>query len=649
MMRRAETIHKRLRDQPVARSSPRAPSSISSSLGAAPPAVLSDDATGRNSAHQRLVPRLAYRGDVTVERVKGAQPPDRVGPDEKADGLFLHWTVVAPRTGLLRGLSLGELWAYREVVVALAVRQIRVRYTQTVLGVGGVPVQPLVGLVSVHPDLRPPRGAAERWLPVPALRSDWAGSLEQHRAAAVTMATTRLVADRDSDHEGLLPRVLAPLASTLRPLIGLGVGVVITAVTAGSGRRGSRPGRSQRLGAVPRGDQDGDGGGAVPLKIPSGLASRPRWPKTTSQPSAGARHRNLAPFPKPPVALDGAAKVSVVVTNHNYGRFLPDAVDSALGQRDADVEVVVVDDGSTDESREILRRYADRVQLVLQDNQGQAAAFNAGLAVARGQIVMFLDADDVLDAHAAAKVVAAFAVQPAAARVIFRLRAVDEWGRATGELRPPTDVSLPNGDVRARVLRFADDLAWPSTSGNAFAAWALRRVMPLPVDGDPVNADMWLHPLTPLFGVVTALEQPMGVYRIHAANRHHRDRLQSDTSAAILRRSLAAHAALDRVARELGHGPARPHSVTLAVHRLSSLCLGTPEAHPLRGDSRRRALGDGLRAALGRTDLRLARRAVLGGWFLVAAVAPAPAFRLLAEFLLLPERRPRVLRNLLRR
>jgi hypothetical protein len=267
---------------------------------------------------------------------------------------------------------------------------------------------------------------------------------------------------------------------------------------------------------------------------------------------------------------------------------------------------------------------------------------------ASGQVVIFLDADDVLEPHAAAAVVAAFAEQPAAARVIFRLRAIDEHGRPSGELRPPPDVPLPNGDVRRPVLEFADDLAWPATSGNAFAAWALARVMPLPI-GEAVGADMWLHPLVPLLGPVAALEEPLGGYRIHAMNRHHRARLRGDTSATIVRRSLAAHAVLDGLARELGYGPAHPRSAILAAHRLSSLCLGTRDEHPIRGDSRRRAVGDGLRATIGRTDLRPARRALLTAWFLAAALAPAPAFQVLAEALLLPERRPRVLRRLLRR
>ena len=88
--------------------------------------------------------------------------------------------------------------------------------------------------------------------------------------------------------------------------------------------------------------------------------------------------------------------VSVVVATFNHGRFVTDAIDSALGQTLAGVEVVVVDDGSTDATPTILARYGDRIRVVRQANRGLAAARNRGLAVARGTYIGFLDADDVV-------------------------------------------------------------------------------------------------------------------------------------------------------------------------------------------------------------------------------------------------------------
>src|SRR3954451_20463787 len=88
--------------------------------------------------------------------------------------------------------------------------------------------------------------------------------------------------------------------------------------------------------------------------------------------------------------------VSIVIDNYNYARFLPEAIESALAQTYPDTEVIVVDDGSTDDSREIIASYGSRVRPVLKTNGGQASAFNAGFAASRGDVVLFLDSDDTL-------------------------------------------------------------------------------------------------------------------------------------------------------------------------------------------------------------------------------------------------------------
>jgi glycosyltransferase involved in cell wall biosynthesis len=87
-------------------------------------------------------------------------------------------------------------------------------------------------------------------------------------------------------------------------------------------------------------------------------------------------------------------KVSVVIPNYNYGRFLGDAVESVLGQSVPPYEVIVVDDGSTDESLEVLSAFGERVKVVRQQNKGVGAARNAGIRISSGEFVALLDADD---------------------------------------------------------------------------------------------------------------------------------------------------------------------------------------------------------------------------------------------------------------
>lgn len=88
--------------------------------------------------------------------------------------------------------------------------------------------------------------------------------------------------------------------------------------------------------------------------------------------------------------------ITVIIPNYNSATFLREAIDSALVQQGVELEVVVVDDGSTDESRQVIESYGDRIKAIFQENQGACAARNAGLAIAGGEWVKFLDADDWL-------------------------------------------------------------------------------------------------------------------------------------------------------------------------------------------------------------------------------------------------------------
>ena len=88
-------------------------------------------------------------------------------------------------------------------------------------------------------------------------------------------------------------------------------------------------------------------------------------------------------------------RVSAIVTTHNYARFLPDALDSVLGQSYGNLEIVVVDDGSTDDTADVVRRYADQaVRYVVRPQGGAGPARNTGLAATSAPLVAFLDADD---------------------------------------------------------------------------------------------------------------------------------------------------------------------------------------------------------------------------------------------------------------
>ncbi len=141
--------------------------------------------------------------------------------------------------------------------------------------------------------------------------------------------------------------------------------------------------------------------------------------------------------------------VDIVIDNYNYGPSSRAAIESALAQTHEPVKVIVVDDGSSDGSRELLGDYADQVEVVLKENGGQASAINAGFEHCRGDVVIFLDADDLLDPGAAARVAAAFAADGALSKVQYRMDTIDAEGNSTGVLKPPSHLPMPSGDVRA--------------------------------------------------------------------------------------------------------------------------------------------------------------------------------------------------------
>jgi glycosyltransferase involved in cell wall biosynthesis len=169
--------------------------------------------------------------------------------------------------------------------------------------------------------------------------------------------------------------------------------------------------------------------------------------------------------------------VSIVINNYNYGRFVADAIGSALAQTYNDREVIVVDDGSQDDSREVISRFGSRIKRVFKSNGGQSSAFNAGFAESRGDVICFLDSDDVFLPNKVERVVDGLATSPQG----WCFHHV-QWSDATLNpiFTPPIPYSTGKYDFRSELLEGKCKFAPPATSGLAFTRDLLNRLMPIP-------------------------------------------------------------------------------------------------------------------------------------------------------------------------
>lgn len=217
--------------------------------------------------------------------------------------------------------------------------------------------------------------------------------------------------------------------------------------------------------------------------------------------------------------MSASLRASIVITNYNYGRFLRTSIDSALGQTYGNTEVVVVDDDSTDGSREIISSYGNRVKALLNRHGGQGAAFNAGFRASSGDVVCFLDADDVLLPSAINEAVVHFEDERVT-KVHWPLSGIDEQGNATGEMIP--ECALPEGNLREDLLaKGPGGYVWSPTSGNAWARWFLGRIFPMPEPEYVTCADTYLSLWAPLLGSIKAIGSVQALYREHGNNNRY--------------------------------------------------------------------------------------------------------------------------------
>lgn len=247
--------------------------------------------------------------------------------------------------------------------------------------------------------------------------------------------------------------------------------------------------------------------------------------------------------------------VSIIINNYNYGSFLREAIDSALNQTYSPTEVIVVDDGSTDISREIISSYGNRIISVLKNNGGQASSLNQGFEVSQGKIIFFLDSDDMFKQDKIEKIVSLMSKENLVdTATIFHnsFEAIDSQGcLVEKKVDIPSDIfrvkgsksihpdlklffkisatdSFFNGELSKvctseQVYQFASRYRYIPYVGMPTSSISVSRSMgkklfPLPTSDPKISADDLIVKAASLIGSVYSINLILTQYRLHGNN-----------------------------------------------------------------------------------------------------------------------------------
>ncbi|MET4456748.1 glycosyltransferase [Bradyrhizobium sp. RT3b] len=323
--------------------------------------------------------------------------------------------------------------------------------------------------------------------------------------------------------------------------------------------------------------------------------------------------------------------ISVIITNYNYARYVGKTIESVLCQTRLPDEIIVIDDGSTDNSRQVIERYQGRITAVFQPNEGMNPVKNRGYARSSGDLVMFLDSDDIIYPTAIEAVERAFG--PGIAKVQFELDIIDSDGVYLGRRFCGYSRRLSVEDTK-RQFEQTGTYIWPVTSGNVYARSFLQQVMPLT---PAVGHDGDLCTIAPLYGGIATIIEPHGAYRVHSLNISRVDdagriNVVPDFASRIRFRkqefaTLRAHA--KRLGKTLPEGDLLDQELVFINYRLMARKIG----HEDSGDEKRLVLDLWLKgilaAAGGSFGIATAFKHI--AWLCCLTAAPRPLAHALVE------------------
>ncbi len=254
--------------------------------------------------------------------------------------------------------------------------------------------------------------------------------------------------------------------------------------------------------------------------------------------------------------------VTALIDTYNHERFIEEAIVSVLEQDfpSTDVEVLVVDDGSTDRTPEIVRKFEPRVRLIRKPNGGQASAFNTGIPESRGEIIAFLDGDDWWKKNKLTAVVNAFAENPSTGVVGHGIVQVENDSAIATALRPGSNGYFDMRNVQG-AQAFRNFMCFLGTSRVAIRRNTLRFVLPIP-ESLVIEADEFMSAVAVAAEGAVLLDEPLTFYRLHDQNLF---QFRGDDAVRLRRKVDALNCLANELPSRLGSLGVSPEAISIVV------------------------------------------------------------------------------------
>jgi glycosyltransferase involved in cell wall biosynthesis len=345
-------------------------------------------------------------------------------------------------------------------------------------------------------------------------------------------------------------------------------------------------------------------------------------------------------------ALPAEPLVSVLMVNYNYGHFIGEAIESVLAQTYRHFELIICDDGSTDNSREVISSYAardKRIKTIFKANGRVAAALNATYRASTGAIITMLDADDLFLPHKIERVVQRLAAGGRVGMVFNILTKIDGEGREVG--RAPEFGAFDRGELRQHVLQSAAHWSVGPTSAISFRRECADIVFPIPEQQFKTEADAYMCTVAPLFYAVDVIEEPVTLLRIHSSNLTSTTTMDVAFCEKIMNAGERVFSVLSTVAAHHGWDVTKlEHNPTYCEMRLIRDYLAGAGSTAIARDI------EELRAAAGRVKTADRRKTRAKATLLsLAAMLPQRLGRPIIDSIYLPSKSKRLASNLVRK